>query len=302
MVSQYTDTPVLDAGKDALQLFRETLLPKFNADADDVKDIFPMDDLIPSHVSFALVQHYDEKYQVRTHSLIYLHIHSIIDSLSSQSMFPDSNYNSDDDPDIESNFKAAFTMWQQFLHKKGAGFTITYLMTAKYSIFEKYSNEKNMKKMKKKFSYTALRSYMVYILLLHDAIVYYNQVSSHEWKRSSHDELKQIIAGPKGVLFYLGSNYGHKDKREGLKVYVRSKQETEKLLIFIIILYTAINNYDAINLNILGQDLTYKIDKLQGLARESGFKISKNKEDNIYLAELSVPLTFPEPRKKRGKA
>ncbi len=83
MVSQYTDTPILDAGKDALQLFRETLLPKFNADADDVKDIFPMNDLIPSNVSFALEQHYDEKYQVRTHSLIYLYFPLLINSLVS---------------------------------------------------------------------------------------------------------------------------------------------------------------------------------------------------------------------------
>ena len=67
------------------------------------------------------------------------------------------------------------------------------------------------------------------------------------------------------------------------------------------ILYTTINDYDSINLNFLGQDLTYKVDKLQGLARESGFKISKDK-DSVSVAELSVPLTFPEPRKKRGKA
>ena len=66
VLSNVTDTPVLDAGKDALQLFRETLLPKFNADADDVKDIFPMNDLIPNNVSFGLEQHYDEKYQVRS--------------------------------------------------------------------------------------------------------------------------------------------------------------------------------------------------------------------------------------------
>jgi len=173
-------------------------------------------------------------------------------------------------------------------------------MTAKYSIFEKYSNDKNMKKIKKRFCYTALRSYMVMVLLLHDAIVYYNQVSSNELKRSSHDELKQIIAGPKQVLFFFGSNYGHKITREGLKSYARSKQETEKLLIYIIILYTTLNNYDAINLSVLGQDLTYKVDKLQGLSREAGFKITKNKENNAVLAELSVPLTFPEPRKKRG--
>jgi len=213
-------------------------------------------------------------------------------------MFPDSTYSSDNDPDIEASIKSTFSMWQQFLRDNGAGVTITYLMTAKYSIFEKYSYEKNMKKMKKKFSYTALRSYITRVLLLHDAILFHNQIASKEWKQSSHDELKQVIVGPKKALFHFGDNYGHSDKRDGLKVYVRSKIETEKLLIFIIILFTTINDYDAINLNILGQDLMYKVEKLQGLARQSGFKISKDK-DSVSVAELSVPLTFPEPRKKR---
>lgn len=217
-------------------------------------------------------------------------------------MFPDSTYNSENDPDIESNIKSTFNMWQQILGENGAGFTITYLMTAKYSIFEKYRNEKNIKKLKKKFSYTALRSFITCVLLLHDAISYHNAVSSSEWKRSSHDELKQVLVGPKKVRLFLGNNYGHNSFREGIKVCAQSKPETEKLLIFIIILYNSMNNYDAINLNILGQDITYKVNKLQGLAREIGFKISKRKEDSVVLAELSVPLTFPDPRKKRGKA
>ena len=64
MISQYVDTPMLDAGRDALQVIRETLLPKFNADAEVVKDIFPISELIPGNLSYALEQHYDEKYQV----------------------------------------------------------------------------------------------------------------------------------------------------------------------------------------------------------------------------------------------
>jgi hypothetical protein len=87
----------------------------------------------------------------------------------------------------------------------------------------------------------------------------FEPITSKEWKQSSHDELKQVIVGPKKTLFHLGDNYGHSDKRDGLKVYVRSKIETEKLLIFIIILYTTINDYDAIALGLDGMSEGYLI-------------------------------------------
>mmetsp|Transcript_20082 Transcript_20082/g.29042 ORF Transcript_20082/g.29042 Transcript_20082/m.29042 type:complete len:137 (+) Transcript_20082:131-541(+) len=116
--------------------------------------------------------------------------------------------------------------------------------------------------------------------------------------RGSVTEISKSMSLPKDVCQEFLNIFTEKSAKN---LYRATKQDNDKCMIYILILYVMANSPSTIQVSDvepISRELKLEISKTSNMLREAGFTVAKKGASTG--AVLNVPLTFPPP-KRRGR-
>jgi len=272
-----TEGAEISATDKAINENRELYLPKYDLNATEAANIYPLSSLIASEVNDALEVYCEQ----------------IFDTIAT-SHDSDSKHKS---KKLKANILAdKFSVYLQ--SKEGAPEGILRGLSklkenamskddAAAAASEKIEQEdKVLRKTFKKHSRRAVL--MLFMVRFFQAI----NSSVSKFRPDAHiNELVDKVKAPQAIFNYLISSFTSHSKFKGKVSF--TKIDNDKLKIHMIALALHINNFTSCSLSVIARDLKLVEKVLADLAREMGCKVVKDKDSKELVSSLTAPLVFP---------
>lgn len=263
--NDYNEDTFINAAKNALDENRMLMLPVYNELTDRVEDAYPLESLIPAAVQEALKAQY-KALQMATK----------------------------DDQQIKQDTITP-EYWRGLLSYIDAPDAVLFLLRQRSPI----TNESNLNE-----------ESLCQLILLTYLIQFYVAVTSKSCTGLTHQQVTHTMIFPSSkmgtpITRFITDTFTSREKKHTVKFFCIGLN-IDKLALHILALVLRLSFFSVV-LNPIAAGLHIAIDRLYQLAKELGCKLTQKKIDTetgtgpqmCYVAQLVVPLKFPEKRKPK---